>query len=121
MSIVFNHCTCSLSKEVIDKQTLEGIKTSEGKSLADIVALSIGKIGENIQLMRGVKFVCPSDLSLVAYAHPAPVSEEGLFGKYAAVVAFKNVKDVNLAHQLTAHIVGKIAKEVFIVLCNNEF
>lgn len=84
---------------------MEKLQTKEGKSLADLVALSVGKIGENIQLARAVKISSPPELQLRGYVHP-PNEKGVLVGKYATVVAFKNANDERLTKQLCAHIIG---------------
>ena len=44
------------SMKILEKEELDEIKQPDGKNLADLLALNIGQIGENITLKRAVHF-----------------------------------------------------------------
>lgn len=61
-----------------------------GKSLADLLAINIGLIGENMSLRRAVAFCAPNDpnIKLACCSHPVSTNEGTLLGKYGAIVAY---------------------------------
>lgn len=93
---------------------MKHLKSAEGASLSDKVALMIGTVGENATLRRGfcLKVTEPA-VHLFAYAHPSGTINSGvLLGRVAGVVALRQVArrdDVSLdevGRGLCQHIVG---------------
>ena len=57
----------------LEKADLDQLKQPNGNNLADLIALNIGKIGENISLKRAVHFktsLARSRLTIVGLTHP---------------------------------------------------
>ncbi|XP_017117187.1 elongation factor Ts, mitochondrial [Drosophila elegans] len=78
-----------------DADALKNLRTEEGRTLGDHLALLIGAIGENATIRRALCFKVNNDLKLVGYAHPAPTNvgtTEGItqVGKYGAIVAYRS-------------------------------
>lgn len=78
-----------------DADALRNLRTEEGRTLGDHLALLIGAIGENATIRRALCFKANNDLKLVGYAHPAPTNvgtTEGItqVGKYGAIVAYRS-------------------------------
>ncbi|CAG5123323.1 unnamed protein product [Candidula unifasciata] len=108
----FNEKVISLKKAELDQ-----IVGSDQATLADIIALNIGNIGENMSLRRGTFFRADSGCVLSSYVHPSGGNKSPksiLFGKYGAIVEMKqkNKDDepvmslANLGSHLCQHIVG---------------
>ena len=55
----------------MDKEALKMVTTDDGKTLADLLALEIGNIGENMQLRRAVFVKVDEPLQLGSYVHSA--------------------------------------------------
>nr|CAG4635096.1 EOG090X0EI4 [Alona affinis] len=70
-------------------EQLGALKNAEGKPLADVLALNIGQIGENMSLRRAAAFsVSDADLKLACCTHPLSTKEQIFLGKYGAVVVY---------------------------------
>ncbi|GFR65528.1 elongation factor Ts, mitochondrial [Elysia marginata] len=66
------HLQGSSETEVcLNKSELDQIKTSEHGTLADIVSLNIGNLGENMSLRRGVFLRAGENNILSSYVHPS--------------------------------------------------
>lgn len=97
---------------MLDNAQMASLIATDGKNLADHVALVIGSVGENITLRRAACVCVHNDLRLTAYSHPA-ISDENapLLGKYGTLLAYSSFAydtTVNeTAKQLCQHIVGK--------------
>lgn len=104
------------SKMLLDKQSLSAVQGSAGQSLADLTALTIGNLGENMLLQRAACVRAPPGGCLGVYVHTTGQSMSGnkcLLGKYGCVLAFHqhSVGDSSLSHeevgrQLAQHVVG---------------
>ncbi|TMW49881.1 hypothetical protein DOY81_005062 [Sarcophaga bullata] len=107
-----------LWKSGFESEALKNLKSADGKSLADHLALLIGTVGENASIKRAICFKVNNDLKLSGYAHPQATSQETLqnvtqVGKYGAIVAFRgNNVDEELQKNLCQHIVGMNPKKV---------
>lgn len=94
------------------------IRQEDGKSLADLIALNIGQLGENISLKRAVHFISKpgNDKSrLIGFTHPSGDTSSLSFGRYGVLMALE--KDLfgkkskeqalqSLGQQLCQHVVG---------------
>ena len=90
------------------------------RNLVNIAAASIGKIGENLILRRGVFVAAPTNGILNYYIHSTgkQINSDLDVGKYGAIIALENidksqtvnesskVQQLNLSRQLCQHIVG---------------
>ncbi len=69
----------------------------DGKTLADLVALNIGQIGENLALARGALIASSADdVKLFGFTHPSSsqLHKEGLnYGRYGVLLAITKDKD----------------------------
>lgn len=92
----------------------------DGKLLSDHTALLIGSVGENVALRRACCFQASEGILVAGYTHPTPQkSNRTLFGKYGALVSFKQVLPgtteetvaklpvEELGRLLCQHIIGK--------------
>ncbi|XP_017769741.1 PREDICTED: elongation factor Ts, mitochondrial isoform X2 [Nicrophorus vespilloides] len=105
-------------KVCFDTEQLKDLKTNDGKSLSDHLALMIGTVGENAVLKRAMCFKVDDNVHLSSYAHPAGNNgTETLMGRFGGVIALKqNIdKEVNLdelGKKLCQHVVGLDPKKV---------
>lgn len=104
-----------MSADEIGRISLDGKTT-----LKDETAVSIGELGENIQLRRAVTLKSGAFVQLAGYTHPAAsegtVQEVVQEGKFGAVVAYKFTDNdgkgmssgrmAEIGRQLCQHIVG---------------
>jgi len=98
-----------VSKDVVSR--LESGQT--GKTVGDLVALNIGKIGENMTLGDARLFTAGAGVLVAAQCHPTVGSGQGwVCGRYAAVLAYTSKgkmaseEENTLVKQLCQHIVG---------------
>ncbi len=79
------------------KSSMSGLKDSRGRSLADLIALNIGQIGENIVLRRGVGVSTSSleDVHLCGVTHPSASihSKQVQYGSYGVIMAYAKEKE----------------------------
>jgi elongation factor Ts len=74
----------------LNSEQLKLLPGEDGKLLSDHTALLIGSVGENVTLRRAYCFQANEGLLVAGYTHPAPQNtNQTLFGKYGALVAFK--------------------------------
>ncbi|XP_012285738.1 elongation factor Ts, mitochondrial [Orussus abietinus] len=92
----------------LDSETLKALPASDGKSLADHSALTIGSVGENLGIRRALCLSVQSGIFLSGCTHPAPTTPHSVFfGRYGALVAYKIAsKHKTLGIQLCQHIIG---------------
>ncbi|EDV26411.1 uncharacterized protein TRIADDRAFT_23029 [Trichoplax adhaerens] len=90
------------------------------RSLINITAATIGKIGENLILRRGIFVAAPANGILNYYIHSVgkQISSDLNVGKYGAIIASENIdksqstsetsklQQLNLSRQLCQHVVG---------------
>ncbi|XP_067832586.1 elongation factor Ts, mitochondrial isoform X2 [Heptranchias perlo] len=106
------------AKSSLTTEEITQLKTSLNScSLADQLALAIGKLGENMAIRRAAWVAVPSNWHIGTYVHgvlPAdnPSLEKVKFGKYGALVIYRPLEQnlkVNLSElgrRLGQHIVG---------------
>ena len=102
----------------LDKTALDSLQQPDGKNLADLVALNIGQIGENLSLSRGAHFTVPkenSNLTVIGFTHPSGDVHKLSYGRYGVLLALEKIpnaihpSDLNievLGQQLCQHVVG---------------
>lgn len=82
----------ALTKIGLDSERLKSLPGEDGKLLSDHTALLIGSVGENVALRRACCFQAGKGIHVAGYTHPTPQkSNKTLFGKYGALVSFKQV------------------------------
>ena len=88
-----SYCFVFSYKIYFDKEALSIVPyiDDQSKTLADIVALCVGSVGENVVLRRGVIFNIKDNQCLASYCHGQvnnTSAEECLMGKYGALVNY---------------------------------
>jgi len=103
----------------LGRDQMDGMVTMDGKTLADVVALNIGQIGENIVLGGGTVVQVGPGVRLAGLTHPSAndqVEREKLqYGRYAAIMAYSGSEEGGVARQMCQHIIGMAPTAV-----NNE-
>ncbi|KAM7422438.1 hypothetical protein PAMA_010473 [Pampus argenteus] len=98
-------------KSAMAGDELSKLSVSEGTSLADQVALTIGRLGENMSLKRAVTVGVPAEWQIGSYVHGGVTGQtEVTMGRYAAMVIFQGGKEgeqETLGRKLSQHIVGE--------------
>ncbi|XP_035518768.1 elongation factor Ts, mitochondrial [Morone saxatilis] len=110
-----HHQSKSQSKTGYVKSVLAGEELSklsvEGASLADKVALTIGRLGENMSVKRAVTVGIPAEWQIGSYVHGGVSGQtEVAMGRYGALVVFQGGKEGEqevLGRKLGQHIVGE--------------
>ena len=80
---------------------------NQDKTLADLVALNIGQIGENIVLSRAVTFATQSnnpseseDIQLAIVSHPSanPLTDSNnvIYGRFGVIMAYCKNKNIGI-------------------------
>jgi len=107
-----------ISKLEISSADVSSLKTLEGSTLADLVALNIGQIGENMSIGNSTVIHSNTDcVKLVGLSHPSTSGGEDrlLYGRYVAVMAYstsgsgeypEGMTEERLASQICQHIIG---------------
>ncbi|RZB39868.1 elongation factor Ts, mitochondrial, partial [Asbolus verrucosus] len=106
-----------VTKIYLDAEQLKNLPASDGKSLADHLALMIGTVGENASLKRAFCVKVQNDVHLTGYVHPSGSNSSVLLGKIGGLLALKQLvsKDVDLekvGKDLCQHVVGMNPKKV---------
>ncbi|KAA0713047.1 Elongation factor [Triplophysa tibetana] len=98
-------------KSLVWSDDIAKLHMPEGPSLADQLALTIGRLGENIGMRRAVSLGVPSDWQIGAYVHGSVPGQVGVeMGHYGALVVFKGGSKEGmetLGRKLGQHIVGE--------------
>ena len=89
--------------KTLNREELAGIKMEDGKTLADLVALNIGQIGENLILRRAVMYKvndavadANEEVKLSALTHPSANihNADVAYGRFGSVMAYAKDKRV---------------------------
>ncbi|XP_023244290.1 elongation factor Ts, mitochondrial-like [Centruroides sculpturatus] len=124
LNICHNHASTkelkdSLMKVNVSSTELNSLPWQEGKTLADRLALSVTKIGENLNARRALCIKFMDDFSVTGYAHPAnPDAAENSVqtGKYVGLVVYRrhsnSVPNPDFDKSLCQHIIGMDPKEI---------
>ncbi|XP_040014503.1 elongation factor Ts, mitochondrial [Xiphias gladius] len=98
-------------KSVLAGEELSKLSVGEGASLADQVALTIGRLGENMSVKRAVTVGVPAEWHIGSYVHGGVSGQtEVAMGRYGALVVFKGGKEAEqetLGRKLGQHVVGE--------------
>lgn len=101
------HSPQDILKEGFSGEQIKSIKSSDGVSLGDLVALTIGSVGENMTPARAVRMAVTPGFKLVGYAHPSNNDEGPKLGKFGTILALKTEESItDLARQLCVQVVG---------------
>ena len=93
-----------LTTNHLEKAVLDKIPTSQDKTLADLVALNIGQIGENIILSRAATISTNESntdnikLAIVTHpsANPAASKSNVAYGRFGVIIAYSKKDDVGI-------------------------
>uniref|UniRef100_A0A3Q3XIE5 Elongation factor Ts, mitochondrial n=1 Tax=Mola mola TaxID=94237 RepID=A0A3Q3XIE5_MOLML len=98
-------------KSVLAADELNKLSMAEGASLADQVALTIGRLGENMSVKRAVTVGIPAEWHIGSYVHGGVSGQaEVAMGRYGALVVFQGGKEGEqevLGRKLGQHVVGE--------------
>ncbi|XP_026162992.1 elongation factor Ts, mitochondrial [Mastacembelus armatus] len=98
-------------KNVLAGDELSKLKVGEGSSLADQVALAIGRLGENMSVKRAVAVGVPAEWHIGSYVHGDVSGQTDVaMGRYGALVVFHGGNEgeqKTLGRKLGQHIVGE--------------
>uniref|UniRef100_A0A3P8TC28 Elongation factor Ts, mitochondrial n=1 Tax=Amphiprion percula TaxID=161767 RepID=A0A3P8TC28_AMPPE len=98
-------------KSVLVGDDLSKLRVGEGASLADQVALTIGRLGENMSVKRAVTVGVPAEWHVGSYVHGGVSGQtEVSMGRYGALVIFQGGKEEEretLGRKLGQHVVGE--------------
>ncbi|XP_061076310.1 elongation factor Ts, mitochondrial [Conger conger] len=98
-------------KRLLSAEELAALSVSEGARLADLLALTIGRLGENISLKRALAVVVPADWHIGSYVHGSGSGAAGVtMGRYGALVVFQGGQPGDtqaLGRRLGQHVVGE--------------
>ncbi|XP_077386554.1 elongation factor Ts, mitochondrial [Festucalex cinctus] len=98
-------------KSLLASDELGKLSMSDGASLADQVALIIGRLGENMSVRRAVTVSVPAEWSIGSYVHGGVAGQtEVAMGRYGALVVFQGGKEEergSLGRKLGQHVVGE--------------
>ncbi|XP_076631341.1 elongation factor Ts, mitochondrial [Colletes latitarsis] len=113
LSTVLNHGmsieqNAIIGKTILYTESINSLSAKDGKSLADHSALTIGSIGENINIKRALCMNVQPGVYLYGCTHPSPLNPvPSSFGRYGALVAIKSKERNNtLGMQLCQHVIG---------------
>jgi len=106
----------------LTKEAMCSLPAGDGKTLADVVALNIGQLGENIVLGGATLLQVRPGAQLAGLTHPSASihqnSEKLQYGRYGAIMAYtgqETEQAATLARQVCQHIIGMAPTHI-----NNE-
>ncbi|XP_023687238.1 elongation factor Ts, mitochondrial isoform X1 [Paramormyrops kingsleyae] len=97
-------------KSMLSAEDLSALRMSDGSTIADQLALAIGRLGENIAVRRAVLLGVPVEWHVGSYIHGAVPGQAGVsMGRYGALVVLQGGQgDVETTgRKLGQHIVGE--------------
>ncbi|XP_029288530.1 elongation factor Ts, mitochondrial [Cottoperca gobio] len=98
-------------KSVLVGDELNKLSFGEGASLSDQVALTIGRLGENMSVRRAVMVGVPAEWNIGSYVHGGVSGQtEVAMGRYGALVVFQGGEEGKrefLGRKLGQHVVGE--------------
>lgn len=98
-------------KNMLEADQLSKLSVTEGTSLADQVALTIGRLGENMSVKRAVTVGVPAGWHIGSYVHAGVTGQSDMaMGRYGALVVFRGGKEgtqETLGRKLGQHVVGE--------------
>lgn len=104
-------------KVFFDKDTLSTLPSidDQSKTLADIAALCIGTVGENVVLRRGVVFNTKDNQFLSSYCHGqvnSTSSDSCRMGKYGALVNYSLIDSTTNSSEVLIFFVFSFFNEI---------
>ncbi|OAD54003.1 Elongation factor Ts, mitochondrial [Eufriesea mexicana] len=97
-----------VKKTMLSTESINKLCANDGKSLKDHSAMTIGLIGENIDIRRALCMSVQPGVHLYGCTHPTPVNPvPSSYGRYGVLVALKSDENKEiLGMQLCQHIIG---------------
>ncbi|XP_076870713.1 elongation factor Ts, mitochondrial [Brachyhypopomus gauderio] len=98
-------------KTMWSPEDLTKITMVHGPLVADQLALTIGRLGENISVRRALSFGIPAEWHFGSYVHGAVAGQSGMpMGRYGALVVFQGGPEgqaETVGRKLAQHVVGE--------------
>ncbi|KAL0978381.1 hypothetical protein UPYG_G00169720 [Umbra pygmaea] len=98
-------------KSLLAADDFSTLKLGQGATLADQMAIAIGRLGENMSVRRAVTVRVPAGWHIGYYIHGGVAGQSDVaMGRYGALVVFQGGKDGvqdTLGRKLGQHIVGE--------------
>ncbi|KAL7891427.1 hypothetical protein AOLI_G00009030 [Acnodon oligacanthus] len=114
LATMAHHCSKAhggYRKSMLSAEDLAKLTMVEGPSVADQMALTIGRLGENISVRRAVSVGVPADWHIGSYVHGAVTGQSNMaMGRYGALVVFQGGPEGQaeaFGKKLGQHIVGE--------------
>ncbi|XP_036426720.1 elongation factor Ts, mitochondrial [Colossoma macropomum] len=114
LATMAHHCSkvhSGYRKSVLSAENLAKLTMVEGPSVADQMALTIGRLGENISVRRAVSVGVPADWHIGSYVHGAVTGQSSMpMGRYGALLVFQGGPEGQaeaFGKKLGQHIVGE--------------
>ncbi|KAE9551059.1 hypothetical protein FO519_005726 [Halicephalobus sp. NKZ332] len=91
---------------------LESVQTSKNRPVKEAIAMTVGKLGENINIARAQVHVAPSKIPVFVQCHPKNGTSTTEMGRYASILGISRTQNATsfptekLAAQLCQHIIG---------------
>ncbi|XP_018574167.1 elongation factor Ts, mitochondrial [Anoplophora glabripennis] len=106
-----------ITKICLDAEQLKNLKTNDGKSLADKLALMIGMVGENAVLKRAMCLKTGNGVHLSGYAHPSGITSDNvMIGRLGGLLAYRPLEPSEAVNSVSKgicqHIVGMHPKKI---------
>lgn len=106
-----------LTKICLDSEQLKSLKSIDGKSLADKLALMIGTVGENASLKRALCIQAGPGIHLTGYAHPSGgLNNNCQLGRLGGILVYKTSEKNDTTNEISRgicqHIVGMDPKKI---------
>uniref|UniRef100_A0A914DU65 Elongation factor Ts, mitochondrial n=2 Tax=Acrobeloides nanus TaxID=290746 RepID=A0A914DU65_9BILA len=100
------------------EENLESLPTLKNRTVKEALAMTIGKLGENITITKAEIHLSPPGFMLRGHAHPKDGTEKMEMGRFISLVGIQRTESCSnfptekLAHQLCQHVIGMDPKEV---------
>lgn len=95
---------------VVD-EGIESLICADGRPVKEVLAMAVGKLGENIIISRTQSLVADPTVSLIGCTHPRDETNGVGMGRYAAIVGLKrqsvdSFPTERLGQQICQHVIG---------------
>ena len=96
----------------LDKLALDQMDAQEGRTMADLIALKIGLIGENITNHKAEHFATTNpNIHLIGYTHPPGGLQQGplFYGRYGVLMALENKTNATSFNGQSLESIGNVS------------
>uniref|UniRef100_A0AC34FFH3 Elongation factor Ts, mitochondrial n=1 Tax=Panagrolaimus sp. ES5 TaxID=591445 RepID=A0AC34FFH3_9BILA len=86
--------------------------TRQNRTVKEAIAMTVGKLGENITISRAQVYIAPSDIEVYARSHPRDGTKATEMGRFVSIVGIQRHPNGTqfptdkLASQLCQHVIG---------------